>query len=69
MSELGTSHRHPNNPYGQGSAEFYEEEARLYGFKTVREYLECKRREAPLCPHCGTPYGFAFGTGDCGCTG
>jgi len=25
------------------------------------------REQSPRCPHCGTPEGFAMGTGDCGC--
>lgn len=46
------------------------------GFESEEEYQEVKRRqreaekaynEAPRCPHCGIPHGFAMGTGDCGC--
>lgn len=58
--------RHPRNPYGQGSPEFWAEEYRLYDC-TREEYHEANRAARPKCPHCGTPQGYAWGTGDCGC--
>lgn len=64
-------YRHPKNKFGQGSPEFYEEEFRLYGgydrFKSKQEYHKWKKENTPRCPVCGTPYGYSFGTGDCGC--
>ena len=64
--ESGYRHRHPDNPYGQGSPEFWNAEVRLYGFDTKQEYFIWKKSVAPICPHCGIPQGFAPGTGDCG---
>ena len=63
-----SGHRHPNNKYGQGSPEFYEEEYRLYDLGR-EEYWRLRKENAPKCPVCGTPSGFSFGTGDCGCLG
>jgi hypothetical protein len=60
-------HRHPKNRFGQGSKEFYDEEARLYGFKSPQEYAIEKEKRTPKCPHCGIAYGFNMGTGDCDC--
>ncbi len=61
--------RHPKNRFGQGSPEFYEEEVRLYGFTSVEEFCEWHKRTSLRCPVCGTPRGYSFGTGDCGCLG
>lgn len=61
-------HRHPKNRYGQGSPEFYKEELRLYDL-TPEEYWKLRKEKAPKCSACGTPAGFSFGTGDCGCLG
>jgi len=63
---IGLRYRHPLNRFGQGSPEFYQEEYRLYGLSRER-YYELWEAQAPRCPHCGTPAGLAFGTGDCGC--
>lgn len=67
MKELiGLRHRHPQNKHGYASPEFWKEEYRLYGI-TAEEYHRLGRRQAPKCPSCGTPKGYSFGTGDCGC--
>lgn len=58
--------RHPKNRYGQGSKEFYEEEFRLYDC-TREEYFSAQMAARPKCKVCGTPQGYAWGTGDCGC--
>lgn len=63
---IGLRYRHPDNPYGQGSGEFWEEEYRLYGV-TREEYHRLWREQAPKCPYCGVPAGCSMGTGDCGC--
>lgn len=60
-------HRHPDNRMPQGGPEFYAEEARLYGFPTPQSYAIYKKAHTPKCPVCGTPIGFSFGTGNCGC--
>ena len=65
--DIGNRHRHPDNPYGQGSPEFWRAEVELYGFNNIQEYITYRKERTPKCPHCGTPYGFSFGTGDCGC--
>lgn len=67
MEKVYYGYRHPNNPYGQGSPEFYKAEAQLYGFETVKECMEWMKSVAPKCPVCGVPSGFSFGTGDCEC--
>jgi hypothetical protein len=61
-------HRHPKNKFGQGSNEFYEEQYRLHDC-TRKEYWDAVKASRPKCPVCGTPQGFSFGTGDCGCLG
>jgi hypothetical protein len=55
------------NPYGYAAPGYWEWEAKKAGYSSVQTYLEAQRRATPRCPHCGTPAGFAFGTGDCGC--
>lgn len=58
--------RHPKNPYGQGSPDFWAEEYRLYDCSSF-EYHDYRKKNLPKCPACGTPLGYAWGTGDCGC--
>lgn len=61
-------YRHPKNRFGQGSPEFWAEEYRLYDCSR-EEYHRLSKERAPKCPVCGTPAGYSFGTGDCGCLG
>jgi DNA-binding helix-hairpin-helix protein with protein kinase domain len=58
--------RHPDNPYGQGSPEFWKAEYGLYDC-TREEYHSYRKEHLPKCPYCGIPQGYAPGTGDCGC--
>lgn len=64
---------HPDNRFGHGSKEFYEEEFRLYGgydrFKDRKEFNIWRKANTPKCPVCGVPRGYSMGTGDCGCLG
>jgi hypothetical protein len=46
--------------------EFYETEYKLWGLSREK-YWKIYKDNAPKCPACGTPQGFSFGTGDCGC--
>jgi hypothetical protein len=59
-------HKHPDNKCGTGTNEFYETEYRLWGVSREK-YWKAYRENSPKCPCCGTPRGFSFGTGDCGC--
>lgn len=34
---------------------------------TVHPISDKSKVDRPKCPYCGTAYGMAFGTGDCGC--
>lgn len=64
--------RHPKNKFGFATPEFYQEEYRLYGVKTDeerKEFWRLRKENSPKCGICGTPTGFSFGTGDCGCIG
>lgn len=56
------------NPYGYATNEWYEFEAKKAGYSSVREHLTAQKATAPRCPYCGTPSGFSFGIGDCGCS-
>lgn len=56
------------NPYGHGSNEYYEFEAKANGFTSISEYLTNLKARTPKCPSCGVAYGFNFGTGDCNCS-
>jgi hypothetical protein len=58
--------RHPENKHGYGSPEFWADEYRLYQL-TREEYHSRRMAEAGKCEVCGTPRGYSFGTGDCGC--
>ena len=58
--------RHPDNRYGQGSKEFWDAEYKLTKLDR-EEYHKQRESQASKCPHCGTAYGYAFGTGNCGC--
>ena len=69
LSKLGSyCTRHPDNRHGQGSPAFWEAEYRLWGV-TRKVYHETRKSQSPKCPICGTPHGYSFGTGDCGCQG
>jgi hypothetical protein len=67
LSSLGSKYqRHPDNHNGQGSPEFWDAEYKLWGVSRS-QYHEIKKEQTPKCPTCGIPYGYAWGTGDCGC--
>lgn len=55
------------NPYGHGSNEYYEHEAKANGFASVGEYLSDLKSRTPKCPICGVEYGFNLGIGNCNC--
>lgn len=55
------------NPFPVGTTEYYNHEATQAGFKTVSEWVIHERNNRPICRFCGTPQGFAMGTGDCDC--
>ena len=56
------------NPYGYATPEWYEFEARAAGFKTPQAHMQHEYNTRAKCPHCGVPFGFNFGTGDCNCS-
>jgi hypothetical protein len=64
-----STYKDKRNPYGYCAPGYWEFEAKKNGFKTAKDYLEHLKATAPRCPSCGTPQGFAWGTGDCGCEG
>lgn len=64
---LGSKYnKHPDNKCGTGTNEFYETEYKLWGLPREK-YWKVYKDNSPKCPACGTPKGFSFGTGDCGC--
>lgn len=58
--------RHPDNRFGQGSPDFWEAEYKLWGLDR-QTYHRIHKEQSPKCGICGTPFGYSWGTGDCGC--